>query len=532
MLNLSSCLSRTLVAAWLCGLAAMSTAHAQTLRWSSSGDPLTMDPHSQNELMTNIMNAQVYERLLSRDRQLQLVPGLATSWQQVSPTLWRFKLRPGVKFHDGTPFTADDVVFSIKRAQAPTSQLNAYALACGEPVKLDDLTVEFRLKHVNPIFLQHIEALPIMSKVWSEKHKVTRPLDFKNREESHASMNANGTGPYMLTVRQPGVRTVHKRNPNWWGTFEGNVQESVFTPITNDATRLAALVSGELDFVHDPAPRDIARLRNTSGVKVIDGQENRIVFIGLDQARDELLYSTVKGKNPFKDLRVRQAKYQAIDIETIRTKLMNELSIPSGALTPSPLGAYNDPELEKRLPYDLKAARALMAEAGYADGFEFTLDCPNNRYINDEEICIALAGMWAQLKLKVRVNAMPRTTYFPKIEKMDTSAYMLGWGGAITDAETSMTPLYRNRGPNGVGAYNYGNVRNDKADDLAGKSSVEGDPVKREALVKAALKAYRESIVVIPLHRQVIPWAVRNHVTPVHKADNYVELRWFKVGPK
>jgi peptide/nickel transport system substrate-binding protein len=224
--------------------------------------------------------------------------------------------------------------------------------------------------------------------------------------------------------------------------------------------------------------------------------------------------------------------YQAIDIETIRTKLMNGLSIPSGALTPSPQGAYNDPELERRLPYDLKAARELMAEAGYADGFEFTLDCPNNRYVNDEEICIALAGMWAQLKLKVRVNAMPRTTYFPKIEKLETSAYMLGWGGAITDAETSMTPLYRNRGAGGVGAYNYGNVRNDKADELAGKSSVEGDPAKREALVKAALKAYRDAIVVIPLHRQVIPWAVRANVTAAHKADNYVELKWFSVGTR
>jgi peptide/nickel transport system substrate-binding protein len=516
----------------LTGLALASAVQAQTLRWSSSGDPLTMDPHSQNELMTNTINSQVYERLLSRDRQLQLVPSLATSWQAVSPTLWRFKLRTGVKFHDGTPFNADDVVFSVKRAQAPTSQLNAYALACGEPVKIDDYTVEFRLKQVNPIFLQHLDTLPIMSKVWSEKHKVTRPLDFKNREESHASMNANGTGPYILVQRQPGVRTVHKRNPNYWGRFEGNVQESVFTPIANDATRLAALVSGELDFVHDPAPRDIARLRNTAGVKVVEGQENRVVFIGLDQGRDELLYSSVKGKNPFKDLRVRRALYQAVDIETLRTKLMNGLSVPTGAITPSPLGAYNDPELEKRLPYDLKAARALMAEAGYADGFEFTLDCPNNRYVNDEEICIALAGMWAQLKLKVRVNAMPRTIYFPKIEKLETSAYMLGWGGAITDAETSMTPLYRNRAPGGIGSYNYGDYRNDKADELAGKSSVEGDPVKREALVKAALQAYRDDIVVIPLHRQMIPWSVRANVTPAHKADNYVELKWFSVGPR
>jgi len=508
-------------------LAVAPWASAQTLRWTSSGDALTLDPHAQNELMTNILNSQVYERLTDRDRQLQLQPSLALSWQQVSPLVWRFKLRPGVKFHDGTPFTADDVVFSFKRAQQPTSQLNAYALACGEPVKVDELTVEFRLKQFNPVFLQHVDTVYIMSRAWSEKHKVTKPLDFKNREESHASLNANGTGPFLVAVRQPGVKTVHKRNAAWWGTPVGNVQESVFTPVSNDATRLAALVSGELDFVHDPAPRDVLRLRQTPSVKVVEGQENRIVFIGLDQARDELLYSSVKGKNPFKDLRVRQALYQAVDVQALRSKLMNGLSVPTGALTPSAQASFNDPELDKRLlPYDVNAARALMAEAGYPNGFEFTLDCPNNRYINDEEICIALASMWAQLKLKVKVNAMPRTTYFPKVEKHDTSAYMMGWGGAILDAETSMTPLYRTRGGGGVGAYNYGGIKVDAADALAAQSSVEPDPKKREAQIKQALKLFKEEVAVIPLHRQMIPWAMRNTVEVVHRPDNWVVLEW------
>jgi peptide/nickel transport system substrate-binding protein len=269
-------------------------------------------------------------------------------------------------------------------------------------------------------------------------------------------------------------------------------------------------------------------LRNTSGVKIIDGPENRIVFIGMDQGRDELLYSSVKGKNPFKDQRVRQALYQAIDIETMRTKLMNGQSFPTGAMTPSPLGTYNDPELEKRLPFDLSAARKLMADAGYADGFEVTLDCPNNRYINDEEICIALAGMWSQLKVKVRVNAMPRATYFPKLEKLDTSVYMLGWGGAITDAETTLTPVMRNRGEK-VGAYNYGNSKNDKLDQLIAQSSVEPDAKKREALVKAALKEQKDQVHTLPLHRQVIPWAARQNVSVVHRADNWLEVQWITV---
>ena len=509
----------------------LGTAQAQTLRWASQGDPQTMDPHSQNESMTNMMNGQVYERLVSRDKALAIVPSLATEWTQVSPLLWRFKLRPNVKFHDGTPLTADDVVFSIQRGQQPTSQINNYAGAVGTPKKVDDLTVEFELKAVNPIFLQHLDALWILSKSWSEKNKVAKPLDFKNKEESYAALNQNGTGPYMLVSRAPGIKTVYKRNPNWWGKHEGNVQEIVYTPIGNDATRLAALVSGELDFILDPAPRDVARLRNTAGVKVIDGPENRVVFFGMDQGRDELLYSSVKGKNPFKDLRVRQALYHAIDIETLKTKLMNGQSFPTGGLTPSPLGSYNDPQIEARLPFDLAKARALMAEAGYPDGFEVQLDCPNNRYIQDEEICVAVAAMWAQIKIKVKVATLPRATYFPKVEKYDFSMYMLGWGGAVTDAETTLTPVLRNNlGAGGVGFYNYGKARNDKADALALQSSTEADPKKREEIVKAALREFKEQVAVIPLHRQVIPWAARSTVNVVHRADNWFEAQWVTIG--
>ncbi len=514
----------------LAALVATGAAPAQTLRWASQGDPQTMDPHSQNESMTNMMNGQVYERLVARDKQLNIVPSLATSWQQVSPLVWRFKLRTGVRFHDGETFSADDVVFSIKRGQEPTSQINNYASAVGEPVKIDDSTVEFRLKAVNPIFLQHLDALWMMSKSWSEAHRVVRPLDFKNREETYAALHANGTGPYMLVSRAPGIKTVYKRNPHWWGRYEGNVQEIVYTQISNDATRLAALVSGEIDLVLDPAPRDVPRLRSTPGVRIIDGPENRIVFIGMDQGRDELLYSSVKGRNPFKDVRVRRALYQAIDIETMRTKLMNGLAAPTGGLTPSPLGAYNDAQIESRLAYDLAAARKAMADAGYPDGFEVTLDCPNNRYINDEEICIALASMWAQLKVKVRVNAMPRATYFPKLEKLDTSLYMLGWGGAVTDAETTLTPVLRNRGDKGIGFYNYGNSRNDKFDALAAASSSEADPVRREQTIKAALREYKDKVHTLPLHRQMIPWAARASVGAVHRADNWLEVQWMTIG--
>ncbi|CAM3997910.1 ABC transporter substrate-binding protein [Roseateles saccharophilus] len=506
-------------------------ASAQTLRWAGAGDPQTLDPHSQNESLTNVVNGQIYERLTNRDARLALVPGLASDWKQTGPLSWRFKLRPGVKFHDGTPLTADDVVFSVQRAKEPSSQIANYANAVGTPRRVDDLTVDFQLATFDPVFLQHIDQLWIMSRKWCEAHRALKPLDFKNKEEGFAALNANGTGPFMLVSRQPGIKTVLRRNPNWWGRFQGNVQEVVFTPIASDATRLAALVSGEVDFVHDPAPRDVARLRNTAGVKIIDGPENRLVFIGMDQARDRLLYANVPGnRNPFKDVRVRRALYQAIDIEALRSKLMSGLSIPTGGLTPSGNASFDDAALQSRLPYDLTMARKLMQEAGFADGFEVTLDCPNNRYINDEQICVALAAMWAQLKVRVKVNAMPRVLYFPKLEKLDTSLYMYGWGGSVTDAETALTPLYRKRGDKGVGDYNFGNFRNDRADALAAQSSVEPDPAKRETEIRGALAALREQVNVIPLHRQVIPWAARTQVTPVHRPDNWLELAWVQIN--
>jgi peptide/nickel transport system substrate-binding protein len=372
----------------------------------------------------------------------------------------------------------------------------------------------------------------IMNKAWCEQHNAVKPQDFKNKEEKFTVMNTNGTGPYLLVSRQPDVKTVYRRNPNWWGKFDGNVQEVVYTPVKSDATRTAALVSGELDFVLDPAPQDLARFKANPATKVVEGMENRVLFIGMDQGRDELLYSSVKGKNPFKDVRVHKALYHAVDIEAIRGKLMRGQALPTGVVSPSPLGNFNDPELEKRLPLDVPLARKLMAEAGYPNGFEVQLDCPNNRYINDEEICVALAGMWAQIGVKIKLNALPRATYFAKAEKMDVSMYMLGWGGAITDIETTFTPVMRSRGEGGVGSWNFGNYKNAKFDELAAASSKEPDTAKREQFIKAALREQAEQVHHIPLHRQVIPWAMRSNVSAVHRADNWLEWRWVTVGAK
>jgi peptide/nickel transport system substrate-binding protein len=526
---LATTLACTAAALALAGAAA---SHAATLRWASQGDPQTADPYSQNEGLTNMFSGAVHDTLVMRDNALRLVPGLATSWTQVNPTTWRFTLRRGVRFHDGSPFTADDVVFSYERAQHPNSQLRQYSIPVGKARRIDEHTVEFVQDKPNPITLEHATAIYIMSRAWAQKHRVEHPLDFKSKEETFASRNANGTGAWILVSREPGVRTVLRRNPDWWGIADGrapgNVTEVVYTQISSDATRTAALLSGQVDFVLDPPPQDLARLESGKDTKVVRGQENRVIFFGFDQHRDELLYSNVRGRNPFKDVRVRRAVYHAIDIEAIRLRTMRGASLPTGGITPSILPS--SPQIEQRLPHDPARARALLAEAGYPNGFDVTLDCPNNRYVNDEQICIAVAAMLTRVGIQTRVTAMPRATYFPKLEKFDTSFFMLGWGGAVTDAQTTLSPVLRSPDPKtGNGSFNYGRYVNPKLDALIDAAAVEMNPDKRRQIIWDALKEHNEQVHHVPLHRQMIPWAMRRNVHAVHRADNVLNLESVRI---
>jgi peptide/nickel transport system substrate-binding protein len=512
---------------------AATAADAKTLRWASASDPQTMDPYSQNEGPTNNMNQHIYERLIERDEKLNIVPGLAESWQQVNDTTWRFKLRRGVKFHDGTPFTADDVVFSFERAAHPLSQVAQYARAMGKATKIDDYTVEFVTPKPNPILLEQSDNIMIMSKAWCIKNKVERPLDFKAKEETFAARNANGTGPFMLKSREPDVRTVLVKNPNYWNPakVKGNVSEVIFTPIKSDATRTAALLSGEIDVLQDPSLQDIERLEQNKNVTVVQGLEWRVVFLGMDQSSDELKQSNVKGKNPFKDKRVRQAFYQAIDVNAIKDKVMRGKAAPTGCITPAPVACSMAPEADKRLPYDPEAAKRLLAEAGYPNGFEVGMDCPNNRYVNDERICQSVVAMLAKIGVKVNLNTMPKAVYFPKLEKLEASFYMLGWGGASTDAQTTLDPvLHSFNKETQKGFYNYGRYVNPAIDAATDAAAGEMNVEKRRGLIRDALMAHNAEINHIVLHRQFIPWATRSNIKVIHAADNYMRAWWVTVN--
>ena len=287
----------------------------------------------------------------------------------------------------------------------------------------------------------------------------------------------------MLVSREPDVKTVLKKNPNWWGikaetSSTATSTRSIYTPIVSDATRVAALISGEVDLVNDPPPQDVPRLAQTPNIKVIEGVENRIVFIGMDQARDELLYSNVKGKNPFKDKRVRQALYQAVDIDAINKNTMRGLSKPTGAILPSPL--TSTPEIEKRLPFDKAKAKKLLAEAGYPNGFEVTLDCPNNRYVNDERICQALAAMWAQIGVNDQGQRDAARAVLPEAREDRHEHVHAGLGRRDRPTRIfTLQPVLSTYNGKGDGDFNYGRYTNTKLDELTAKVKIDMNEEER-----------------------------------------------------
>ncbi|NJK42627.1 MAG: ABC transporter substrate-binding protein [Aquincola sp.] len=506
-------------------------ADAKTFKWASAADIPTWDIHSQNNALGNGVHASVYESLFTYNKKFELEPVLATGYKQVSPTQVRITLRQGVKFHDGAAFNADDAKFSLERAMSKTSNYGVYTQGIDRVVKVDDFTIDIFTKGPNPVLLRQMTELRVMDREWSEKNKSLEPKDIKTKDENFAHRNANGTGPFMLKSWEQDVKLTLVRNPNWWGkpVDGGNVSEIVYTPIKAEATRVAALLSGEVDLVLDPSPNDLPKLRAAPNLKVIDGAENRTIFFGLDQFRDELPGSNIKGKNPLKDARVRKALYQAIDINTIARVTMRGLSQPTGALISPQVNGWSK-KADARWPYDVEASKKLLAEAGYPQGFEVDFACPNNRYISDEEICQSVAAMWARIGIKAKLRTLPLSTYFPMIQRYEASIYMLGWGVPTFDALYSLQSLVRSVGAQGDGNYNVGRYSNPQADALVERIKAEVDQKTRNQLIEQALLLSHQDVAYIPLHNQVIPWAMKKNIELYHRADNRIDMRAVKVN--
>ncbi len=508
--------------------ALLAPAQAQTLRWAAQNDILTMDPHSQNHATTNTILNHTYEGLTRYGVNYEIEPSLATKWTYISPTQVRFELRNGVKFQDGTPFTADDVVFSFERIRQPQGTMGIYVAGVSDIKKIDSHTVDLILAGPNPILLRNLAYFFIMSKAWSEKNNTVKTQDYKAKEENFASRNTMGTGSYRVTGWQPEQKITMAVNADWWDKPTGNVKEMIYTPIKSDPTRVAALLSGDVDLLTDIPTQDVARLRNDPKLKILDGPEVRTMFLVLDTGSPELKYSNVKGKNPFADKRVRQALSIAIDREAIKRSTMRGLSIPAGILVAPGVNGH-DAALDVPPKVDVEAAKKLLADAGYPNGFEVRLNCPNNRYVNDEEVCQAIVAMWARIGVKAPLIAENFATFSQKFQNFDASAYLLGWGVATYDAQYTIQSIVRTRTSGADGNFNFGRISDPVVDKLNDAMKVEVDVAKRNAMLREALVRIKDEVLVIPLHHQMRPWAMKTNVTTLHRSNDNPQTRFATV---
>ncbi len=522
---------RTTAIATIAALVA-GAASAETLRWARAGDSLTLDPHAQNEGPTATLAHQMYEPLIIRDTTGAFQAALATGWapKEGDPNVWVFNLREGVTFHDGAAFTAEDVVFSFERAKSENSQFKELLTSITEVRAVDDYTVEFVTDGPNPILPSNFTNLFIMDKGWAEANNVVDVQDFASGETNFASTNVNGTGPYTLVSREPDVRTVLEANPDYWGigTFPLDVTRVEYTPIQNAATRVAALLSGEVDFIQDVPVQDLERVDGTDGLVVKNAPQNRTIFLGMNVGADDLERDNVDGANPFADVRVRQAMNMAINRDAIQQVVMRGQSAPAGVIMPPFVNGWTE-ALDAVPEGDLAAAQALMAEAGYGDGFTIQLDCPNDRYVNDEAICQAVAGMMGQIGITVNLNAQSKALHFPLIQNATTDFYLLGWGVPTYDSEYIFNFLVHTKGDD-RGSWNPTGYSNADLDAQIQSLASETDLDARNATVQAIWDVVQEETLYLPLHHQVLNWGMTEAVGIEVSPEDDPKFKFFEMN--
>jgi len=364
-----------------------------------------MDPHAVNSAPVLGFLNNVYEGLVRRGKDMAIEPALATSWEPIGDGEgWRFNLREGVTFHNGEAFTAEDVMFSYQRASSEEADTSSWFSPVSEVKVVDDFTIDIMTNAPNPIFPDSIANWMIMDSGWAVENGAERPV---KDAENHATLNANGTAAFKLVERQPGLKTVLEPFDGWWGEAAHNVTRAEFTPIQNPATAVAALLSGDVDMINPVPIQDAERLSAGAGAKVIKGIEARVIMLGFPHAASALKYTEDAGKpNPFQDVRVRKAVAHAVNVPAILQTIMRGNAEEASQLVSPAMRGYST-ALAARPAFDPDAAKALLAEAGYADGFSFGLKCPNDRYLNDEAVCQAVTGMLAQVGITAELDAMP-----------------------------------------------------------------------------------------------------------------------------
>jgi peptide/nickel transport system substrate-binding protein len=512
-------------------------AAAETFRYAFQGDVQSLDPHGLNETFTLGYLGNVYEGLTTYDGKLELQPSLAESWENTEPTVWRFNLRQGVKFHNGEDFDAEDVVFSWQRSLTEGSDMKGYGAKIAEINVIDPHTIDVVTPTPNPILPRELVYLYIMDKGWSEENgaqEATSPSAAASTA-TYAAQNANGTGPFVLEERQADVRSRLSRFEGYWKDIPTNVTEVIFTPVAQDSTRVAALISGELDMAWPIAVQDWPRLEEAEGVRPLSGPEIRTIFLGFDQFRDELLYSNIKGENPLKDRRVREAIVRAVNLQAIDERVMRGAAEPTGLLIGPQINGFAE-DLNDVYEYDPERSRELLTEAGYPEGFELGMDCPNDRYVNDEQICQAVVGLLARVGVRVNLNAQPKARYFAKVSPQsgnDTSFYLLGWSPATLDAHNALFNLLSTYDTEkNSGQFNYGRYSNPEIDALTDRIVEETDEAERNRMIHEAMKLAKDDFAYLPLHQQPLSWGVRDGITVEQRADDVLDLRTVMVEPQ
>jgi peptide/nickel transport system substrate-binding protein len=523
--------TKLILAATLLATTAIS-ASAETLRWARAGDSLTLDPHAQNEGPTHTLAHQIYEPLIIRDHSGAFQAALATDWapKEGDPNVWVFNLRQGVKYHDGSDFTAEDVIFSIDRAKSENSAMKELLTSITEVRAVDDHTIEFVTGGPNPILPANLTNLFMMDKDWTEANGATDVQDIAGGETTFASANTNGTGAYVLVSREPDVKTVLTANENYWGKdeFPLAVSEIVYTPIQNAATRVAALLSGEVDFIQDVPVQDLGRVGQTDGLVVKTAPQNRVIFFGMNQGPDDIANDNVDGANPLGDVRVRKAMSMAINRDAIKKVVMREQSQPAGMIAPPFVNGWNQ-AMDNSSATDVEGAKALMADAGYGDGFSIQLDCPNDRYVNDEAICQAAVGMLAQIGVTVNLNAQPKAQHFPLIQNKETDFYMLGWGVPTYDSEYIFNFLVHTRGDD-RGSWNGTGFSNSDVDAKIQSLASETDLEARNATINDIWTVVQDEQLYVPIHHQVLNWGMTTAVGTEVSPEDDPKFKFFTMN--
>ena len=529
-MNRRQTLIRTLLTAALLAGTVLTSANAETLRWARAGDSLTLDPHAQNEGPTSTLAHQIMEPLVVRDMEAKMQPALATEWapDPENPNLWRFTLREGVKFHDGADFTSEDAVFSLKRAMSEDSDYKEL-LASVKDVRADgDYGLIIETDGPNPIMPSNLTNMFMMDKGWAEANNATKVQDFEGGETTFAATNANGTGPFKLVSREPDAKTVLERFDGYWGAdqYPMEITRIEYTPIQNAATRVAALLSGEVDLIQDVPVQDLQRAASADGLKVETAPQNRVIFFGMNVGDDDLTSDDVDGKNPLADKKVRQAMNMAINRDAIRQVVMRDQSQPAGVIMPPFVNGWTE-ALDEVPATDVEAAKKLLEEAGYADGFSITLNCPNDRYVNDEAICQAVVGMLGQIGIKVNLDAKPKAQHFPLLSNLETDFYMLGWGVPTFDSEYIFNFLVHTKGEK-YGSWNATRYSNPELDTKIEALASETDLDKRNGMIAEIWAQVQDDQIYLPVHHQVLNWGMKDNIDFAVQPEDQPHFKYLK----